>query len=346
MLKFKFMKKYLWSILLMILGGVAFAQNSIADGVARFDSVLFEKQIQRAETAIGYIYYSDSNTCGSVVPWIQSEIKRAAAKTKRIKIVETSSLPFEGQVVATRGVSFGQMKKNSEAKKYIISGTYFVNAENLEVFLDLNDSTGELVASEKVIIPMTEIESLKLTLFPKNFNQANQISIDFKESQSVSTDKANKDNSTEKDFSSKPDYLVTAAMLDSDNNLVNILYPNDIVKFLVSVEKDSYIAILSIDANGDKNWLPVDDNFVPSDEIRIFPDLKDTVFKVVDGVYGAEQILIYASTLEKGLPEQMLNGKYAKNDIQKITRGIIGVKQNSAENYETSVYKITYTVME
>ena len=65
MLKFKFMKKYLWSILLMILGGVAFAQNSIADGVARFDSVLFEKQIQRAETAIGYIYYCDSNTLNS-----------------------------------------------------------------------------------------------------------------------------------------------------------------------------------------------------------------------------------------------------------------------------------------
>lgn len=144
----------------------------------------------------------------------------------------------------------------------------------------------------------------------------------------------------------KPDYLITAAMLDSEGNLVNMLYPNDIVKFMISGEKDSYIAILCIDANGDKNWLPVENNFIRAGEVRTFPDLKGTVFKVVDGVYGAEQILIYASTSEKGLPEQTSTGKYARNDIQKITRGIMAVKQSSAENYETSVFKITYTVME
>lgn len=144
----------------------------------------------------------------------------------------------------------------------------------------------------------------------------------------------------------KPDYLITAAMLDSEDNLVNMLYPNDIVKFMISVEKDSYIAILCIDANGDKNWLLVENNFIRAGEVRTFPDLKDTVFKVVDGVYGAEQILIYASTSEKGLPEQTSTGRYARNDIQKITRGIMAVKQSSAENYETSVFKITYTVME
>ena len=144
----------------------------------------------------------------------------------------------------------------------------------------------------------------------------------------------------------KPDYLITAAMLDSEDNLVNMLYPNDIVKFMISVEKDSYIAILCIDANGDKNWLLVENNFIRAGEVRTFPDLKDTVFKVVDGVYGAEQILMYASTSEKGLPEQTSTGRYARNDIQKITRGIMAVKQSSAENYETSVFKITYTVME
>ena len=149
------MKKYFsFVFLFMILAVSTFAQNSISDGIRRFDNVLFEKQIQRAETAIGFVYYSDSETCGSVVPWIKNEIKRAAARTMRIKIIDTSSLSSEGQIVATRGVSFGQMKKSSEQKKYIISGTYFPNAENLELFLDLKDSTGELVASEKIIIPM------------------------------------------------------------------------------------------------------------------------------------------------------------------------------------------------
>lgn len=346
------MKKYFSLVFFMILAVSIFAQNSISDGIRLFDNVLFEKQIQRAETAIGFIYYSDSETCGSVVPWIRNEIKRAAARTMRIKIIDTSSLSSEGQIVATRGVSFGQMKKSSEQKKYIISATYFPNAENLELFLDLKDSTGELVASEKILIPMSEIKSLNLTLFPKNSMQANQILEDFEDAKIASVTEIKKSVSSVKNGSSerrnipKPDYLITAAMLDSEDNLVNMLYPNDIVKFMISVEKDSYIAILCIDANGDKNWLPVENNFIRAGEVRTFPDLKDTVFKVVDGVYGAEQILIYASTSEKGLPEQTSTGKYARNDIQKITRGIIALKQSSAENYETSVFKITYTVME
>ena len=112
------MKKYFsFVFLFMILAVSTFAQNSISDGIRRFDNVLFEKQIQRAETAIGFVYYSDSETCGSVVPWIKNEIKRAAARTMRIKIIDTSSLSSEGQIVATRGVSFGQMKKSSEQKK-------------------------------------------------------------------------------------------------------------------------------------------------------------------------------------------------------------------------------------
>lgn len=336
------MKKYFsFVFLFMILAVSTFAQNSISDGIRRFDNVLFEKQIQRAETAIGFVYYSDSETCGSVVPWIKNEIKRAAARTMRIKIIDTSSLSSEEQIVATRGVSFGQMKKSSEQKEYIISGTYFPNAENLELFLDLKDSTGELVASEKIIIPMSELKSLNLTLFPNNSMQANQISKDFEDSFLYRV----KERSGLIAIT-KPDYLITAAMLDSEGNLVNMLYPNDIVKFMISVEKDSYIAILCIDANGDKNWLPVAYNFIRAGEVRTFPDLKNTIFKVVDGVYGAEQILIYASTSEKGLPEQTSTGRYAKNDIQKITRGITAVKQSSAENYETSVFKITYTVME
>ena len=346
------MKKYFSLILVAVLAVSTFAQNSISDGIRRFDNVLFEKQIQRAETAIGFIYYSDSETCGSFVPWIKNEIKRAAARTMRIKIVDTSSLSSEGQIVATRGVSFGQLKKTSEQKKYIISGTYFPNAENVELFLDLKDSTGELIASEKILVPMAEIKSLNLTLFPKNSMQANQILKDFEEAKIASASEIKvsvsslKKNSFEKLNIPNPDYLITAAMLDSEDNLVNMLYPNDIVKFMISVEKDSYIAILCIDANGDKNWLPIENNFIRAGEVRTFPDLKNTVFKVVDGVYGAEQILIYASTSEKGIPEQTSTGKYARNDIQKITRGIMAVKQSSVENYETSVFKITYTVME
>lgn len=118
----------------MILAVSTFAQNSISDGIRRFDNVLFEKQIQRAETAIGFVYYSDSETCGSVVPWIKNEIKRAAARTMRIKIIDTSSLSSEGQIVATRGVSFGQMKKSSEQKNTLYQALIFQMQKILNCF--------------------------------------------------------------------------------------------------------------------------------------------------------------------------------------------------------------------
>ena len=56
-------------------------------------------------------------------------------------------------------------------------------------------------------------------------------------------------------------------------------------------------------------------------------------------------ILVYASSSPNGLPNKQINGDYAKNDIQQITRGIMAVTQDDLEEYETSVFKITYTVL-
>ena len=139
--------------------------------------------------------------------------------------------------------------------------------------------------------------------------------------------------------------VITAAMLDVEYNLVNILFPQDIVQFMISTNKDSYIALMCIDANGMKSWLPIENNFIPAGEVRTFPDIANTVFKVVDGVYGAEQILVYASSSPKGLPNQQSDSRYIQNDIQQISRGIMAVTQDDSEEYETSVFKITYTVL-
>ena len=56
-------------------------------------------------------------------------------------------------------------------------------------------------------------------------------------------------------------------------------------------------------------------------------------------------ILVYASSSPKGLPNKQINGDYEKNDIQQITRGIMAVTQDDLVEYETSVFKITYTVL-
>lgn len=76
-------------------------------------------------------------------------------------------------------------------------------------------------------------------------------------------------------------------MLDPENNLVDILYPGDTVKFLVSTDKDAYIAIIGIDAKGNQYSLPVKDNFLKADMPRTFPD-DDVDYQVVDGVFGSE----------------------------------------------------------
>lgn len=342
-------KKSIVAAAVLFLGTLCFSQ-SIADVVRAFDTAMFDSAVSRADTAIGFINYGDTGTCGSVAPWIQAEIKKAAASTRRISIVDSSAVVPEAKtVVATRGAvgKFSSAKKTG-ARSFVLSGTYYENGENLELFLSLQTEDGRVVTSETALIPLSEINNRKLTLYPQNKERVQQINRDFDSAQSQQNEKTSVSAKSVHQNLSMPQTTslrIAAAMLDEQNNLVDILHPNDTVRFMISTEKDAYIALLCIDANGDKNWLPVANNFMRAGEVRIFPDSGNYVFKVVDGVYGAEQILVYASTSPSGLPEQDSGGTYRRGDIQQTVRGIMAVKQQSGAQYETSVFKITYTVM-
>ncbi len=135
---------------------------------------------------------------------------------------------------------------------------------------------------------------------------------------------------------------ITAAMLDSENCLADTLHPGDTVKFMVSTNQDSFIRIMGIDANGNTFWLPVKDNFMPADAVRTFPDDEDTDYQVVDGVYGAEHLFIYAATEKSQLPDETSEQKYRPSLITSTTRGITGVKKH--KKLTTGVFKISYTV--
>lgn len=209
-----------------------------------------------------------------------------------------------------------------------LSSTFMRQGDKVQVFFSYKQFAGNTKKSS-VTFSASSLRNMKYE--PDNYELAKEIAADFsKIDETVSTSSS---------------FLITAAMLDEDNNLVDILHPNDIVRFMISTQKDSYIALLCIDANGDKNWLPVRDNFMRAGDVKVFPDIPGHVYKVVDGVYGAEQILVYASTSPAGLPTQDSGGTYNCGDIQQVSRGIMAVKQQSAEQYETNVYKITYTVM-
>ena len=344
-------KRVILMAAVLSLASLCMAQ-SIADAVRAFDTAVFNSSGSRADTAIGFVTYEDTGACGSVGPWIQAELKRAAASTRRISVVDSSSVGLTAKtVVATRGVSgnLSSAKKNG-ARSIGLSGTYYENGENLELFLSLHTDDGRLFASETALIPLSEIKRRRLSLYPENNVLAKQVQEDFAASQEQDSSSPASSNKTP-DISApsiqkKSNCVITAAMLDAQDNLVNILHPNDTVRFLICTSLDSYIALLSIDANGDKNWLPLNNNFLQADEVYTFPDIPNQVYKVVDGVYGAEQILVYASTSPAGLPEQNSGGTYRRGDIQQTTRGIMAVKEQSEGSYETSVFKITYTVLE
>ena len=348
------MKKIVLFVFMFFSQFILFAQEQTIENVIKnFDTKIFNSASSNAEISIGFISYGDSETCGSVVPWFQSQIKQAVSKTRRLTVITSSDLkPEEQTIVTTRG-AFGGVAtaKNTGTRKYILNGTYYEVGNNVELILELYDMENKLFASETAIIPMSVIQDRKLSLYPQNIELAEQVQKDFVNTENEIEEVKNnvialpEDNPKEFKSSGNDSVVITAAMLDKEYNLVNVLYPQDLVQFMIATNKNSYIALLCIDANGMKSWLPIENNFIPAGEVRTFPDIANTVFKVVDGVYGAEQILVYASSSPKSLPNQQSSGRYKENDIQQITRGIMAVTQDDSEEYETSVFKITYTVL-
>lgn len=164
-------------------------------------------------------------------------------------------------------------------------------------------------------------------MYPENIKITNEIQHDFDSSKN----------------NEKSSIQISASMLDYSDNLVNVLYPNDIIKFKIITSHDCYISILLIAADGEKSWLPIDNNYMRGGEARYFPDIPGAVLRVVDGFFGAEQVVIYAASNRSELPQQEEDSKYNSNDLKVITRKF--ELQKSNQNVTPGVFKITYTVM-
>lgn len=330
------MRRFIISIFVFMFTTFMFSENSLRDVMKAFDEDFMNVQSTTAQVTLGFITYEDSNTCGTIVPFLQSEIKSEAENTRRISIVKTTELSeYEQAGIATRGLSMGMSANAKKAgeKKYILDGKYYDKGNYVELILSMHDAEGNVFSKKTARIDKAVLEEYDLTLFPENKKIAESIQTDFDKSEQ------------EQKKSSKSSIAVAASMLDSGGNLVNILYPNDIVRFKISSDTDCYIAILCIDANGVKTWLPTTNDFIEADKPRLFPDISGAVLRVDNnGVYGAEQVVIYACTSKDGLPKQNDNGKYSNQDLHLIMKKQQNAKQN--KNYQTGTFKITYTVME
>ena len=329
------------------------AQQSIEGVLRKFDGAISQAAIPKAQVSIGFISYAETDTSGTVVPWMQSEIKKAAAKMRHIDVIQSKMLPPQEQTgIATRGASFGKHRTGGQKdQKYILTGKYYENktAGVVELTLELSSTSGKLLASETASIPMTEISNRNLMLYPENLAQAEAIKEEFTQAaaevQNAEPAAANKtpQKAASPSAAAKSGTIdITAVMLDPDNNLVDILYPGNTVKFLVSTGKDAYIAIMGIDANGKQYSLPVKDNFLKADMPRTFPD-DDVDYQVVDGVFGSEHLFIYAASNPEALPKPVEEGAYQPNTVLSATRGMVAVKKEKKS--ETGVFVIPYTVM-
>lgn len=330
------MKKFLAACLITFFSGLAFSQGSLTQVIKAFDEDFMNAQSTTAQVTLGFITYEDSNTCGTIVPYLQSEIKSAVENTRRISIVKTTELSeYEQAGIATRGLSMGMSANAKKAgeKKYILDGKYYDKGSYIELALSMHDADGNVFAKKTASIDKSIIDEFNLTLYPENKKIAETIQTDFDKTEN------------EQKKSSKSSVAIAASMLDSSGSLVNILHPNDIVRFKISTDTDCYIAILCIDADGIKTWLPTTNNYMEADKPRMFPDISGAVLKVDNnGVYGAEQVIIYACTNEAGLPNQNDNGKYSNQDLHLIMKKQQSAKEN--KSYQTGTFKITYTVME
>ena len=316
-----------------------FAEKSVQDVLKSFDEALMQKGIGSANAVIGKITYSDTDVCGTVAPYFKQEIENAAQNTRRIKIISSSKASDATQVIAaTRSLSAGMLrppKNNSSVKDCVIDGRYKENGSNIELELTLFDQDGKTLKSETAFFSRDKIEGERLTLYPANLNTQKLIDKDF----AVAVQKTSNEM-----------IKISAVMLDADQNQVEILHPGDSVKFIIQTSADAYIALQGIDATGDVYWLPIEDCFIPKEKKRVFPDISDTEFKVMDGVFGAESIIIHAFSTKEALESQikMVEGSYRSGTIG-MTRSIGAVKKTSSgggNNAATGMFKIVYTVVE
>lgn len=127
-----------------------------------------------------------------------------------------------------------------------------------------------------------------------------------------------------------------AAIIDGNGNPVTTLRPKDVIRFKVESAKNAYLAILCIDAKGNEEWLPISNNFIRAGESRIFPDIQGAVLRVDEGMYGNEQVVVYAANSQSELPNQN-----KMMGVKAGTRGLSLSGGSATAETATINYKVT-----
>jgi hypothetical protein len=301
---------------------------SLDDEVDRVVQTMAKAVNQKTTIAVGRISYTGTQTVTSLSAWLKNGIVSGAQKQRdKFQVAtENESADF---AVASRGLTVETPVANSSIQA-VVTGTYSPLDNGAEVSLQLISTVGNkpVLASQRFVIPATELERRKLSLLPEK-NGAAIAKAEFDAKQKAVDPYAGKNN--------RWNFTVTPDVLDG------IYYDGDYMSMRIYSERDCYFRIIHVDVNGSTQVIyplaAADNNRIRAGETRRIPD--NTRFKM-GSPFGEEMILVAAYDRPFRLGSQSGTSSLSADSV---TRGLTVESDNNAAMGPVVTAKFSYTVL-
>jgi hypothetical protein len=281
---------------------------------------------QRIVIAVGRISYANTQTVTSLSAWLKNGII-AGAQKQQDKFQVASESESADFAVASRGLTVVTAAADSTIQAVII-GNYSPLDNGAEVFLQLVSTAGNkaILASQRFIIPASELERRRLSLLPEQGNSAITYS-EFEVKQQAVDPYSGRNNSW--------NFTVTPDVLDG------IYRDGDYMTIRIYSAWDCYFRIIHIDVNGDTQVIyPLsaqDDNFIRAGQTRRIPD--NTRYRL--GAPFGEEIIL-AAAYDRPFKPGQFSGELSADSI---SRSLTVVSNNDASISPSATAKFSYTIL-
>jgi len=282
---------------------------------------------QKTVIAVGRISYEDTQTVSSLSAWLKNSIISGAQKQhdKFQVATENESASF---AVASRGFTASEPVAESSIQA-VITGNYSPLDRGAEVSLRLISTTGNkaVIASQKFVIPASELERRKLSFLPEK-NGVTISKTEFEAKQDAVDPYSGKNNNWL--------FTVTPDVLDG------IYYLGDYMTMQLYSEQECYFRIIHIDVYGNSQVIyPVadaDNNFIRAGETRHIPDNNRYLISLP---LGEELILV--SAYEN--PFIVRQSGISPLSPDYVSRGLTVESKNETEMTPCVTARFSYTVL-
>lgn len=188
---------------------------------------------------------------------------------------------FEQKLVTTAGynVTTEAILPNSAGaqNKFLITGTYWDEGDNLKVIAILRNTEGKAVASNEAYIPVSWLKSNSISFIPENFKDAYSNMKAFKKDEFINGD------------------LNIEVWTNKGNENV-IFTKGETMKLHFRVNKECYIRVIYYLADGSKTLL-LDSYYISSDKVNKIVEIPGSTFECSEP-FGIETMQVNAQTTE------------------------------------------------